>query len=671
MADRVRVYILARELGLTNGELIELLENEGVEIKSHSSSIDGDIAELMREQVIAARQQQAEDASRTETMIQSEPLVEMEENNEQTIQLKPPVTVRDLAEALGKKPNELIGELMTMNIFAAINQVVEIPIVEQICNRHGYDFVRERRRASGKGKGAAASNAELVSSLPTEVEPRPPVVAFLGHVDHGKTSLQDAIRKTNVTTGEAGGITQHIGASVITFQGQRMTFLDTPGHEAFTTMRARGAQATDIAVVVVAADDGVMPQTVEAIKHAQAAGVPIIVAMNKIDLPGASPDRVMVGLQQHGLNPEDWGGDVGVIPVSAITGDGLSDLLERIMLESEMMELKCNPDLPGQAIVIEAQLEQGMGPTANILVSNGTICVGDVMLCGQYYGRVKALIDDRGRRVESAGPSCPVKVLGLSGAPKAGAQLMVCADEREAKQKAEAQAFEERQDHLGVDRNATLEDLFRQIEEESRQELKLIVKGDVRGSVEAIVESLTKIKSEKISVNIIHNGVGEITENDVLMAANSDAILIGFHVRILPSVKRIATAKGVDVRLYTIIYELIDEVQSAMRGRLAPETRETKIGEAEIKEVFHVTKTGKICGCLVLEGNIRVKAEAHVYREKELIYKGFISSLRHFQDDVRELKSGQECGIKLDNFEDFEVGDTISAFNVEKIAAEL
>ena len=685
MSDRVRVYDLARELGLTNKELIELLHEEGVDVKSHASSIDLEFAELVRDHVISQRQ--ARDAARKDdaTGTSEEPdagagIEEEQEEESQTeaeepstteIHLKPPSVVRDLAEALGKKPNELIGELMTLNVFAAINQVIDVELVEKLCEKHGFTFVRERRSRPAKAKRKETHTEKEVAKATAEKQPRPPVVAFLGHVDHGKTSLLDRIRKSNVVQGEAGGITQHIGASVIRAHGQSITFLDTPGHEAFTAMRARGANATDIVVLVVAADDGIMPQTAEAINHAKAAGVPIVVAMNKIDLPTANPDQVLLGLQQNEITPEDWGGDVGVVPVSATTGEGIDDLLERILLEAEILELQGSPAIPCEGLVIEAQLETGMGPTASVLVRDGTLHVGDIVICGQYYGRAKALIDSRGQRIQSAGPSIPVKLLGLSGVPDAGEKVHVYSEEKEARVAAEEEAERIRQGELGVERHASLDDLFRQIEEESRDELKVIVKTDVRGSLEAVSESLEKIESEKIRIHIIHGGVGEITENDVALAAASDAVIIGFHVRVMPGVSRSAKREGVEVRLYSVIYELLNDVTEAMRGRLAPETREKPIGEAEILQIFNTSTAGKICGCMVNSGGIRVGASARVYREGELIYNGEIESLRRFQDDVREVRAGLECGIRLDNFEDFEVGDSIRVFLIEKVAAEL
>jgi translation initiation factor IF-2 len=600
---------------------------------------------------------------------------EIGESGKPILHLKPPIIVRDLANALKCKPNELIGELMMMNVFAAINQVVEPEIVGKICERRGFEFVPERREKRTKGGGKKKVEAKKPAQSKRKVSggesDRPPVIAFLGHVDHGKTSLLDAIRESRVALGEAGGITQHIGASIAECQGQTITFLDTPGHEAFTAMRQRGANATDIVVLVVAADDGVMPQTIEAINHAQAAGCPIVVAMNKIDLPNANPDKVLMELQQNGVHPEDWGGEVGVVQVSAINGIGLDDLLERILLEAEIMELKGTPGKPAEGMVIEAQLETGMGPTANIIVRDGTLHVGDVLLAGPYYGKVKALIDAQGKRIKSAGPSVPAKVLGLSGVPDAGETITCADDEKEAKAIAEQRVEEQRAGDLEVRQKTSLEDLFRQISEGSQATLKLILKTDVRGSLEAINDSLKKIGSEKVRLDIIHQGVGEITENDILLASASEAIVIGFHVRAMPGVQKAAKQKGVEVRLYSIIYELLEDIENAMRGQLEPETRESLLGEAEIRQIFEISKTGRICGCVVVSGVIRVGASARVTRDSELIYNGTIHTLKHFKDDVREMRAGQECGIRLDNFEDFEVGDTVEAFATEKVAPSL
>jgi translation initiation factor IF-2 len=615
----------------------------------------------------------------------------VEVDGQKFVVLKSPVIVRDLADALSCKPNTLISELMMLSVFATINQSLDAKTVEKLCAKHG--FVYDPTRApvpkpveppppvvapgtgeKAKRKEEKRQREEVKHEFGGGDHPRPPVVVFMGHVDHGKTSLQDFIRKTQVAAREAGGITQHIGASMVRHGEKSLTFLDTPGHEAFTAMRARGANATDIAVLVVAADDGVMPQTIEAINHARAANVPIVVAINKMDKQGVNPDKVLLGLQRHGINPEDWGGEVGCCRVSALTGEGIPGLLDRLLLESEMLELKANPSAPMEGLILEAQLETGMGPTCSVLVRNGTLRVGDVLLCGEYYGRVRALIDDLGKRIKFAGPSTPVKVMGLSGVPNAGDKIIAVKDEREAKRIAEERGQEVRMNNLSFVRQTSLEDLFKQMEEDTKKELRIVLKADVRGSLEAIQGQISKLESEvahKIRLNVIHGGVGEITENDVLLAAASDAVLLGFNVRVMPEVKRTSKAKGVDLRLYSIIYELLDDLENAILGKLDPETRETLLGRAEIVEVFQTPKAGKICGCRIVDGVVRVGTKAQVVRENELIYNGLIKSLRRFKDDVREVRQGFECGIRLDNFEDFEPGDVIKVFSVEKIAATL
>ena len=691
MSDRLRVYELARELGLSSRELLDLLHEEGIPATSHASTVEHDMAELVRDHVMSERRASAPAehvadtpsdepaAAEEEAPPLDEEEAEEEEEQEGTgkeIHLKPPVVVRDLAKAMGKKPNEIISQLMLMNVFASITQVVDVEIVEKLCEANGYTFVRERRaRQKQKDKEKDKEKVTKTDKKPAKkggkLAPRPPVVTFLGHVDHGKTSLQDAIRETKITGGEAGGITQHIGASTIEHAGHHITFLDTPGHEAFTAMRARGASATDIAVLVVAADDGVMPQTIEAIHHVRAAEVPIIVAMNKMDLPGADPNKVLIGLQQHEVMAEDWGGEVGVVQVSAETRMGLDDLLERILLETEMLELQADAGQPAEGLVIEARLEQGMGPVANVLVRNGTLHVGDAVISGQHYGRVKALINDKGERVKSVGPSMPVQVLGLSGVPEAGETVETAKNEREAKRLGEERAQAAREGQLAQPEQHSLEDLFEQMKQESTVELALVIKADVRGSVEAILDSLDKMKSEKIRLKILHSGVGEITENDVLLAAASNAILVGFHVRVMPGVSRTAKAKGVEIRLYSVIYELLDDIQDAMVGRLEPETRESRLGRAEILQVFDIGKTGRICGCAVLEGVIRVGAGVRIHRGSDLLYKGSVASLKHFQDNVKEVRAGSECGIQLDNFEEFDEGDRVECFEVQQVKPEL
>ena len=594
------------------------------------------------------------------------------------VHLKSPVIVKNLAEAIGKKPNEVITSLMMMNVLASINQTVDSEIAVKVAEQAGVILIIDKRGSGAEQKNDADENKNVApeekeyDDNPADIKPRSPIVTFMGHVDHGKTSLQDTIRKTKVAAGEAGGITQHIGASVVNINGKTITFVDTPGHEAFTQMRARGANVTDIVVLVVAADDGFMPQTIEAMNHAKAAGVPIIVAINKMDLPGANPDKVLLNMQQNGLMSEDWGGETAAIRVSARTGEGIDDLLERILLEAEMLELQANPKRPAMAFVLESELEQGLGPTASVVVRNGTLRVGDAVICGEYFGKVRSLIDFRGKRIPQAGPATPVKVVGLSGVPEAGTKLAVCESLAEAKELAEQRSVDNREEALASRLPGTsLEDLFSQMDTGERNNLKVVVKADVRGSADAIVESLKKLPSEKISVDVLHAGVGAISENDVLLAASAGAIVIGFHVRVNPGVNDLAKKEKVEIRLYSIIYELLEDIEDALTGRLAPEKREKDLGTVRILKIFQLSKGPKICGCLVEKGSAKVGAKARVYRDKELIFNGEVKSLRRFQDDVKEVHAGLECGIKLDNFMDFTEGDTIQLYEIELKKATL
>lgn len=592
------------------------------------------------------------------------------------VHLKGPVVVKNLAEAIGKKPNEVITSLMMMNVLASINQTVDNEIAIKVAEQAGITLVIDKRGSGAEPKteveDEVAPEDKEYEDNPADLKMRPPIVTFMGHVDHGKTSLQDTIRKTKVAAGEAGGITQHIGASVVNINGKTITFVDTPGHEAFTQMRARGANVTDIVVLVVAADDGFMPQTIEAMNHAKAAGVPIIVAINKMDLPGANPDKVLLHMQQNGLMSEDWGGETAAIRVSARTGDGIDDLLERILLEAEMLELKANPKRPALAYVLESELEQGFGPTVSVVVRNGTLRVGDAMICGEYFGKVRSLIDFRGKRIPQAGPATPVKVVGLSGVPEAGTKLATCESLSEAKELAAQRSIENREEALASRLPGTsLEDLFSQMDTGERNNLKVVVKADVRGSADAIVESLKKLPSEKISVDVLHAGVGAISENDVLLAASAGAIVVGFHVRVNPGVNDLAKKEKVEIRLYSIIYELLEDIEDALTGRLAPEKREKDLGTVRILKIFQLSKGPKICGCMVEKGIAKVGAKARVYRDKELIFNGEVKSLRRFQDDVKEVHAGLECGIKLDNFMDFTEGDTIQLYEIELKKATL
>ena len=505
----------------------------------------------------------------------------------------------------------------------------------------------------------------------SKLVPRPPVVTFMGHVDHGKTSLQDAIRHTNVTAGEAGAITQHIGASTVEFEGRPITFIDTPGHAAFTSMRARGANVTDIVVLVVSAAEGFKPQTVEAMNHALAADVPIIVAANKMDLPGANYDQVLLNMQQNNLTSEDWGGKVGVVKVSAKTGAGLPDLLERILVEADMLELKADPTCPAEGVVLEAQLEQGLGPTSHVLVQNGTLRTGDPILCGSCWGKARMLIDDKGRKVREVKPGFPVKVVGLSGVPEAGDKLTVMGSEKEARLEAERRNEEKRAEQLATSSITTADDLFNKLNSEGRRTLNIIIKSDVKGSGEAIAQSLLELPSEKIKAEVIANAVGPICDNDIELAAATNALVVGFHVHVNPGVNDLAAKRHVEIRLYTIIYELLEDITAALAGKLEPEKRETVIGRARILQIFELSKGPKICGCKVESGVVKVGSKARVRRSKELIYNGEVVSLRHLKEDMREVKAGFECGIRLDNFADFMEGDEIEFYNIELKKATL
>ncbi len=583
------------------------------------------------------------------------------------LKITSPIIVKTLAEAVGKKPNELITDLIKLGELAGINQAVSEANAKKLCQNYGYTLTI----AAPEKPLPSAKKTPAVKSDPSQLRERPPVVTFMGHVDHGKTSLQDAVRHTNVTANEAGAITQHIGASCVTFNGKGITFIDTPGHAAFTNMRARGANCTDIVVLVVSAAEGFKPQTVEAMNHALAAKVPIIVAINKIDLPEADPDKVLLNMQQNGLTSEDWGGEIGTVKVSAKTGTGLPDLLERILMEAEMLELRANPRDHASGVVLEAQLEQGLGPTASVLVQNGTLRVGDVVLCGEHYGKVRMLINDKGERVKSAGPSTPVKVVGLSGIPEAGDQLEYAVSEKEARNAASERSDSKRGKMLAATAIVSAEDLFSKLNRQGKNALNIIIKSDVKGSGEAIAQSLDQLPSDKIKAEVISNTVGSISESDIDLAAATDSIVVGFHVRVNPGVNDLAKKRNVEIRLYSIIYELIEDITDALAGRLDPEKREKVIGEARILQIFELSNGQKVCGCKVESGVVKIGAKARVRRAGELIYNGSVASLRHFRDDVREMKAGMECGIKLDNFVDFLEGDEIEVYEIELKKATL
>ncbi len=601
-----------------------------------------------------------------------EPEAEAEAEPQKIIHIKPPIIVRDLATQLGIKNHVLIKELMELNVFANQGQTVEPDVATQICAAHGFVFEMERRE---KGGGVHKVEQVVVAPPPPviqkeeELKLRGPIITFMGHVDHGKTSLMDAIRKTRVAAGEAGGITQHIGAYTVEHKGTRITFLDTPGHAAFTAMRARGAHVTDIVVLVVAADDGLMPQTIEAINHAKAAEhVKIMVALNKIDLPGANIDRVKKQLQERELSPEDWGGDTIVVPVSATKGMGIDELLENMSVQAEVLELKSSPTATPRGTVIEAQVESGRGPTATVIVQIGTLKLGDPFICGDYGGKVKSLTDDRGKAVREAGPSTPVKVLGFTGLPQAGDEFLVMESERSAKTLSEERLLAKRADKLSTPQRATLESLLEAAD--GKKHLRIILKCDAQGSLEALVNALGQIESRKIDLEIVHAGVGPISENDILLASASNAVVIGFNIKVESMAVNVAKREAVQVKLYSIIYELLDQIKESMAEMLDPEHRETVIGHAEVKQVFKLTK-GIVAGCLVTDGRIARTARARVLRRRQPVYDGGLSTLRRFQDDVKEVRVGLECGIKLGDFNEYQAGDIIECYQLEQVAQKL
>lgn len=593
------------------------------------------------------------------------------------ITLKPPIVVRDLADQLKKKPFQLIADLMELNVFANVNQSIDESVAQRLCAKYGFVFEVEKREKGAGVVHAPVRKVELdVDDKPEDLKPRAPVVTIMGHVDHGKTTLLDVIRKANVAAGEAGGITQHIGAYTISIPHperpqdlQQITFLDTPGHAAFSSMRARGANVTDIVILVVAANDGVMPQTLEALSHAQAAKVPIIVAVNKVDHPNANPMKVRQQLQDKGLVTEEWGGDTIFQDVSALTKAGIDKLLELVVLQAEIMELKANPDRRAKGNVIESGLEPG-GPTATVLVRKGTLRVGDVVICGQYYGKVRALINEEGERLKEAGPSVAVKLLGLNGVPEAGLEFSAVDNEKAARAEAEKRGMEARAVEAERRPKVTLENLFDTLASESSKTLKVVVKADTQGSVEAIVDALKKIESEKVSLEVIHSAVGTITESDVALASASKAIILGFHTRIDNGVSDAAKREGVQIKLYAIIYELIDQVKEAMAGLLDPLLKEVVIGAAEVRKIFALSKGGNVAGCAVTTGRL-VKGKMRVMRRKGLVYEGVSLSLRRFQDEVNEVRAGMECGIRLDGFDDYQIGDSIECYTTEKVAQKL
>ena len=584
-----------------------------------------------------------------------------------SFKLTPGMTVKEFAELIGQRPADIMRKLMDMGQMLTFNQTMNIDAAVILAEENGIKIDVSMEKA-----GEELLDSVVQTEEDLQLEPRPPVVTIMGHVDHGKTSLLDAIRQTKVAEGEAGGITQHIGAYTVAVRGKQVTFLDTPGHEAFTAMRGRGAKITDIVILVVAADDGVMPQTIEAINHAKAASVSMIVAINKIDKPGANIDRVKNALSEHGLISESWGGDTIMVEVSAKEKTGLDTLLEMILLQAEVLELKADPHRLAKGVVVEAKLERGRGPVATVLVQSGTLRVGDVFVVGTFSGKVRALITHTGAKVQEAGPSIPVEVAGLPGVPSAGDVFQVVKDERVAREIAEDRARKQRTADLSGSAKVTLDDLFAKIKEGSVKELALVIKSDVQGSAEALTAGVEKLATAAVKLRVIHSGVGGITESDVLLAAASNAIVVGFNVRPEPKASALAEQQGVDVRLYTIIYDAMAEIKAAMEGLLEPTLKERTLGRAEVRQVFTVSKAGVIAGAYVVDGTItRAAVGVRVLRDNVVVYAGKLGSLRRFKDDVREVQQGYECGISVENFNDVKAGDIIEAYAIDKIAAKL
>ena len=578
--------------------------------------------------------------------------------------LKVPLTVKELADKLAISPSEIIKRLLGMKILVTINQLLTEETVEKLLKPYGYQY---QRVMTTEERVEASHDLEDK----TKLRPRPPVVTLMGHVDHGKTSLLDAIRETRVVEGEAGGITQHIGAYRVMLPKGTITFLDTPGHEAFTAMRARGANVTDIVVLVVAADDGMMPQTEEAVDHAKAAEATLVVALNKMDKPSANPEKVKKQLMEHELLPEEWGGKTIVVPVSAKTGEGIDQLLESILLEAEVLELKADPGRPARGVVLEGEITKGGGPVAHVLVQNGTLRVGDAVVSGMAWGKVRALLDARGHRLDEAGPSTPVELLGLSGVPKAGDTFLIVPDEKQAREIALSRKEQMREEKEPVRRAVTLEEFHKQMEAGKLKSLNLILKADVQGSVEAIRESLDKIPSDQASLKFLHVGVGAVNESDILLAEASAAVVIGFNVQLTPEAEALAKAEQVDVRLYRIIYEAVNDVRAALEGLLEPKLVEQVLGKAKVLQVFKVSKVGTIAGCQVVKGKIVRGVMARVYRGQEKLHQGKLDTLKRFKDDVREVTEGVQCGLSVTGFNDFQPDDIVEAIEVQQVAQKL
>ncbi len=659
----IRIYKLADKLNLESKDLIEILQDLDIEVSSHMSTIDEETAELVKDMV--SEDSTEDDITDDEQAIEED--VEAEDETKDIIEYEGSMTIKELATELDIPSNTLISDLISEGIMVTINQELDEETIEALAEDYGFEV-----------KDISVEDEEDIYDLindfedePEDLELRPPVVTVMGHVDHGKTTLLDSIRESNVIADEAGGITQHIGAYQVNVNDKKITFLDTPGHAAFTSMRARGAQATDIAILVVAADDGIMPQTVEAINHAQAAGVEIIVAINKIDKPNAQPERVKQELTEYGLVTEEWGGDTICVPVSALQKQNLDELLEMILLSAEMEELQANPNRPANGVIIEAELDKGRGTVATCLVKNGTLEIGDSIVAGSAHGRVRAMINDRGDRVKKVGPATPVEVLGLSEVPDAGDLLEVLENDQLTREIASKRKDYEKNEKLKNNLNINLDNLYSHIQEGEIKELNIVIKADVQGSVEAMKETLAELSTDEVKVNVIHGGVGAITETDVMLASASQAIIIGFSVRPGLKAKRAADKEKVDIRTYRVIYKAVEDVKKAMEGLLDPEFKEVILGEAEVRDTFSVPDVGTVAGCYVKSGKVNRNANIRLLRDGKIIKEGEISSLKRFKDDVREVSEGYECGIGIEDYDDVKIGDVMEIYDYEEIARTL
>jgi len=661
---KLRVYELAKQVGISSKKLISILDDLDINVKNHMSTIDDDTAKLIMdliEEETGKSKKKSEKVHEKDKVVEKKPetpekkATKTTEKQQKIITLSDKISVRELGSFMEIEPVRIIKKLIDYGLMVNINAEIDFELAKKIAEEFGFKVIEEK-------KDNQSLSVEEECDKPEDLKPRPPVVTVMGHVDHGKTSLLDAIRQTNITQREAGGITQHIGASEVEINGKKIVFLDTPGHEAFTTLRARGAQVTDIAILVVAADDGVMPQTIEAINHAKAAGVPIIVAVNKIDKPTANPERVKQQLSEYDLIPEEWGGDTIFVNVSAKTKVGIDQLLEMVLLVAEMAELKANYDCKARGVIIESKLDKGRGPIATVLVQRGTLKVGDDIVAGAAYGRVRALFSSHGKKIKEAGPSIPVEVLGLSEVPTAGDILKVVSNEKEAKAIAEEHANLQKESEFATSKKISLNQLYERVQKGEVKELNLIIKADVQGSIEALKQSLEKCSTNEVEVRIIHGAVGAITESDVMLASASDAIIIGFNVRPDSNAIKLAEKERIDIRTYRIIYDVVDDIKAAMKGMLEPEYEEVVLGRAEVRALFKVPAVGVVAGCFVTEGKITRNSKIRVIRQGIVVYEGKIASLKRFKDDVKEVISGYECGIGIEKFNDIKEQDVLEAF---------